>query len=607
MRCLICVLRAYCLREREFRAALEFGFVGRNRSKGVDFCMFFPPQRLVKAGKLRNNGLIQSHRSKMTTRVKSCPATFFSGVWPGRLCSAQRGSLRPASMGCRCLLYPRLAWRSLATSEASYQDPYGGGQDEGPVIQLPSDDGTYLPARRRAKAARKKGTTTEKTKKADSTAKDTSASKKGSGADKSGKLVFSQDIAPILVANCTGCHSGDGNGVKRGKLDLSTFSKMQTGSATHKVIEPGNPADSPLVQRIKGEAEPKMPPGNNAALSAAAIAKIERWIKEGATIDAGNDPKKLIASYAAGAEQVRRAEVARLPVAERDKKTEDMGLQRFKQANASLKPEIVKTAHFMMFSNVPKERATSTLNGLEAEYVHLKRILGAVSTDWPEKVGIYAFSSRKDYIEFVRTVEGRPDLDAEESASARLSVAQPYVAVVDPQGGRKDEPGAAPKRKARGRRGEENAGEGSAERTLQGLLTESLGSAAVISAGKAPRWLAFGIGSYLASQVESHSPHYRQLRQTAYANYQQGWPTRANEALGGSDQLTPDGLHSIGFGLVESLMSADLKQGFPAFVGGMLAGGEKLDETLQQVYRVSREEFINFSGEWVAQRYGQLR
>jgi cytochrome c553 len=505
--------------------------------------------------------------------------------------------------------------RTLTTSEASYQDPYGGGQDDG-MIQLPGDDGTYLPARRRTKAARKKGTASEKTKKADSKAKDasasgkdTSAAKKGSGADKSGKLLFSQDIAPILVANCTGCHSGDGNGLKKGKLDLSTFSKMQTGSATHKVIEPGNPGESLLVQRIKGEAEPKMPPGNNVALSAAAIAKIERWIKEGATIDAGKDPKKLIASYAAGAEQVRRAEVARLPVGERDKKTEDVGLQRFKQANASLKPEIVRTAHFMMFSNLPKERATSTLSGLETEYGHLKRILGGAATDWPEKVGIYAFSSRKDFIEFVRTVEGRPDVDAEEATSARLSVAQPYVAVVDPQGGKKDEPGASAKRKARGggRRGEEKAAEGSAERSLQGLVTESLGSAVVISAGNAPRWLAFGVGTYLASQVESHSPYYRQLRQTAFANWQQGWPTRANEALGGSDQLTADGLHSIGFGLVESLMTPDLKQGFPAFVSGMLAGTEKLDETLQQVYRVSREEFINFSGEWIAQRYGQLR
>lgn len=106
------------------------------------------------------------------------------------------------------------------------------------------------------------------------------------------KLQFSQDIAPILVANCIGCHSGDGVGVKRGKLDLSTFAKLQTGSAAHKVIEPGNPGESPLVQRIKGEGDlPRMPQGNNAKLTAAAITKIERWVKEARRSTAETTPR----------------------------------------------------------------------------------------------------------------------------------------------------------------------------------------------------------------------------------------------------------------------------------------------------------------------------
>ncbi len=497
-----------------------------------------------------------------------------------------------------------------APCAASTQDPYGGGgQDEGAVIQVPGEDEMPLPAnRRRLKSVRKKGSAADKTKKADPAAKGKTASKKG-GADASGKLKFSLDIAPILVANCTGCHSGEGNGVKRGKLDLSTFAKLQTGTPDHKVIEPGKPEESTLIGRIKGEIEPRMPQGgNNNKLSAAAIAKIERWVKEGATIDSGSDPKKPMASYAASADQVRRAELANLPAGEVDKKTEEVGLSRFKQANASLKPEIVRSEHFMMFSDMPKERATNTLRSLETQFNHLKRILGNAVGDSPEKISIYSFSSRKDYVEFVRTVEARPDVEAEEATTARLSVPQPYVAAVDPQGGRKDEQGAAaPKRKARSRRAEEKGSEGAAERNLLGRLTEALGSSVVISAGNPPKWLAYGIGTYLASQVEPNSIYYRQLRQTTLANFQQGWPTRANEALGGSDQLTPDGLHSIAFGLVEYLMTPDLKQAFPSFVKGMLGGTEKLDDTLQSVYRVSREEFINYTGEWVGQRYGNLQ
>jgi hypothetical protein len=261
----------------------------------------------------------------------------------------------------------------------------------------------------------------------------------------------------------------------------------------------------------------------------------------------------------------------------------------------------------MMFSTLPRDRATSTLKVLETQYGYLKRILGAEATDWAEKVGIYAFPNRKDYIEFARTVEGRAEVDAEEFTSGRLTVNQPYVAVVDPQGGRKDEPGAG-KRKSRGRRGDDKAGGSSGEdRSLQGLLTESLGTAVVGTAGSPPRWLASGIGTYLASHTEPQSPYYRQLRQTAFSNFQQGWPTRATEALGVSDQMTPQGLRSIAFALVEGMLSSDMRQRFPNFVAGMLEGGDKLDDVLQGVYGGNREQFINATGEWVAQKYGQLR
>ena len=155
---------------------------------------------------------------------------------------------------------------------------------------------------------------------------------------------------------------------------------------------------------------------------------------------------------------------------------------------------------------------------------------------------------------------------------------------------------ARAQRKSRGRRGDEEASEGSADRNLHGLLTESLGSSVVASAGNPPRWLAFGIGTYLASQIEPRSPYYQQLRQTAFANCQQGWPTRANEALGGSDQLTPDGLHSISFAFVEAMMSPEMKQGFPSFANGMLAGTEKLDDMLQRVYRRQPRGLHQFLG-----------
>ena len=93
------------------------------------------------------------------------------------------------------------------------------------------------------------------------------------------------------------------------------------------------------------------------------------------------------------------------------------------------------------------------------------------------------------------------------------------------------------------------------DRTLAGILTESLSSATLACSGNTPRWLSEGFGSYMSALVEPRSPYYRQLRQTAFANFDQGWKSKANEALGGSDQITADGLHAIGFALVEAMMS----------------------------------------------------
>ena len=45
-------------------------------------------------------------------------------------------------------------------------------------------------------------------------------------------LVFSRDIAPILVANCGGCHITPPK--KRGEFDMTSFQKLLTGGAKHK-------------------------------------------------------------------------------------------------------------------------------------------------------------------------------------------------------------------------------------------------------------------------------------------------------------------------------------------------------------------------------------
>ncbi len=192
--------------------------------------------------------------------------------------------------------------------------------------------------------------------------------------------------------------------------------------------------------------------------------------------------------------------------------------------------------------------------------------------------------------------------------TAKLMVPQPYVAVLDPMGGKREEP--APRKRGRGRRGEVRDSENAvSDRTLIGLLAESVDSAVVAAAGSPPRWLSKGIGSYLAAQVE-RSPYYNQLRQAALANFDQGWMTKANEALGGAEQIAAGDLQAVGFAFVEAMLSTELRAGFSAFVHGMLEGQGRLDDMLKEVYNgATRDDFINDTGEWMVMRYrnGQVQ
>jgi len=481
------------------------------------------------------------------------------------------------------------------------QDP--GGQDLGgidPFGQMPTDDmDMQLPGRTRSRAARKKTRLPEKgaTKKADAKAKT-----KG---DSSGQLQFSQDIAPILIANCSGCHTKDGQGVKRGKLDMTTFEKLQKGSDKHKVIEPKKPEQSELVQRINDDGEGRMPPpGNNRGkLSADAIAKITRWIKEGARLDQGLDPKVAMESYAATPEQLRRRQLAQTPTKERDQKVIEAGEARWKQSGSKQKPEVVPGTHFIIFSNLPNDRATSTLKAMESQYNHLRRLLGSPSMDWQEKVSLFVFGSNKEFIEFVRSLESRDVDNQEPPFSVKLTIPQPYIAASDPSGGKREEPS---RRRAKGKKSEESAEGSGSDRSLLGLLTEGLGSGSVAAAGNAPRWLRDGIGLYMARAIEPRSPYYRHLRTTAFQNFDQGWETKATDALGG--KLAVEDQRAIGFALVECMISSESAQGFPAFLGAMLEGGqEALDDAIKKVYNVTRKDFLDYTGQWVATHYGQVQ
>jgi hypothetical protein len=299
-----------------------------------------------------------------------------------------------------------------------------------------------------------------------------------------------------------------------------------------------------------------------------------------------------------GAEQARKAELAKVPAAERDQRVETVGRERWKKADPKGKPEVTPSAHFLLFGNLPKAKATAALKALEAQYSQLKNLLSRPSSTplaWDEKISLYVFSQNAHFTEFVRTVENH-EVEPGDQVSANLAVAEPYIAAVDSPAGRAEP--AAPKRGPRSKRDGASAGAG---RSLVGLMVESFVAGAVAHEGNPPRWLTTGLGAYYATRLERRSPYAARLRRDAYNLFDQGGNSKATEVLGGTAR--PDDIRALGFAACEWL-AAEARPFFGAFVRGMLDGQEKLDDVIGNVLEGNRVQFLAEFREWVATSYG---
>jgi len=100
---------------------------------------------------------------------------------------------------------------------------------------------------------------------------------------------FINDVAPILKESCFGCH-----GVKnpKGRLDMTKYESFRKGGTKDDPIVAGKPEDSYLIDVLTATNKTRMPPREaGSALPKEKIAVLQRWIKEGAKLDANVEPK----------------------------------------------------------------------------------------------------------------------------------------------------------------------------------------------------------------------------------------------------------------------------------------------------------------------------
>jgi mono/diheme cytochrome c family protein len=111
-------------------------------------------------------------------------------------------------------------------------------------------------------------------------------------ADEAGAKFFESKIRPILAQNCVGCH---GEEKQKGDLRLDTRENLlkggKDGDKVVKVVEPGNPDKSMIIEAIgyKNEDMQMPPPKKNKQtgktedkkLTDAQIADMKEWVKMG--------------------------------------------------------------------------------------------------------------------------------------------------------------------------------------------------------------------------------------------------------------------------------------------------------------------------------------
>jgi hypothetical protein len=93
------------------------------------------------------------------------------------------------------------------------------------------------------------------------------------------RLDFNRDIQPILSANCFPCHGFD-------PATRAADLRLDTAAGAHEMaIVPGQPDESPLMQRITSDLESGLrmpPPESNLSLTTQQIESLRRWIQQGA-------------------------------------------------------------------------------------------------------------------------------------------------------------------------------------------------------------------------------------------------------------------------------------------------------------------------------------
>jgi hypothetical protein len=278
---------------------------------------------------------------------------------------------------------------------------------------------------------------------------------------------FAKDIAPIFVKSCTGCH---GTNQPRANFSLNTIEGLLKGGDRGEPVLPGKPADSLIIKKLKGTADGARMPMNQTPLEDTVVAKIEKWIEEGAKFD-GPDPKQPIFEVAA----IAKATSQTHEELSADRAT--LAVANWRLGMPGVEAGRAETPNFLVLGDVGQGILDEVVQKANAVVPKVALIFKAPA-DQPLVKGrmtLFVFHERYDYGEFGKMVEKR-DLPQTWRGHARYTIVDAYGASLLP----KPDSGYS----------------------LETLIAQELGSVYVAAQGRGvPRWFAEGSGRVVAERL----------------------------------------------------------------------------------------------------------
>ncbi len=354
-------------------------------------------------------------------------------------------------------------------------------------------------------------------------------------------ISFAKDIAPVLAANCVGCHGAMQAG---GQFRMDSFREMIKGGQNGNAWKPGDPSDSLIVQKLKGMAGARMPL-RKPPLSADLISKFEKWISEGATFD-GPNPAQSTETLAA----ITRAKTETNDELSADRREEAQ--HKWRLADPGDKPISKETKNFFLIGNVSQSVLDEAAEAAEAQAVSIARQFRA-GADQPlvkGRITLFLFPNHYQYSEFGQMVEDR-QLPAQWRGHWKYDIVDAYGVVMTPAGG--------------------------TDYSLAEIIGQQAASVYAASlAGKPPEWFSQGVGMAHAARVNGRAARVRE------------WNDRLNQLFAAkgiegfiNNKLGPEDNNIAAYGFVKDLMAASGK--FSSLLTS-LRGGEEFETAFVRVY-----------------------